>query len=123
MQPSFPLFVQLLRKQVVSHIRIIRHNKGNIFHIADVGVNVVVYLPDQLRGVFCGVFQDGAFCVPQGNDKISQERAGYQDAKGDGDGSPNAPKAHQGILFHLFRLSFAYSVGVFPVAFLKETLK
>ena len=78
--------------------------------------------------IFSNETNDVLFNNPDFYLKISRISVSYTHLdvykrQGHDDGGADAPKAHQQILFHLFRFSFAYSVGVLPVAFLKETLK
>ena len=58
--PQLPgaFFAQIFREQIIPHVCIAGYDIGNIFHMIDIGINIIVHLANQLGGILPGILQD-----------------------------------------------------------------
>ena len=121
------LIIDLIVKKIILYILVTRNQIGNIFHIINVGIDILVHLLDDRMGIFRGVFKNGSIRKPHGNSCYYQYGTQDQNRNSRKNNTLNTAEfayksCRQTFLFHL-RFSLAYSVGVYPVIFLNEIPK
>ena len=107
------------------------HQGGYIFHIINIRIDIPVNLSDEPGGIVYGIVQNRPFRIIQGNDIEKSERCHDQSGKHRQHGGADTGKGQNSLPSRLFLFflhpyilfSLAYSVGDFPMAFLKAALK
>ena len=113
--------------QIFLNILTVRDHRCDILHVINIGIDVLIHLPDDCLGVHGGIFQNRLPCIIQGYHRHDQHRTEKHNGNGRKNRTLNALESTQKssfrVLFFHFRFSLAYSVGVFPVIFLKDIPK
>ena len=127
-EESSPRFcIYLFVKKIRLHILVAGDQIRNIFHVIYIGINVLIHLPDNRLAVFRRILKNrsiGKTHGHTGNDhNCTEDQNGYRGKNNTLD-TFELPydQSRKTVFFHL-RFSLAYSVGVHPVAFLKEIPK
>ena len=120
---------QFFLKEIIMNIFIRGNQYRNIVQIINVRIDITVHLLNQLNTVFFRIFQNSFFRILQchhgkyrqchhNDHHVRCHNGAANTVKSPYETEPFPPN-----LFHYLLISFAYSVGVLPTAFLKATLK